>query len=628
MVRNLSEKRKESKVKENEMIGPVKDIEIPTDTPEKSPENAGVANNDTAIEKASAEVSESVSNPDSTDAEVLDIAPNTDIPESINHVEITMVNGRIEIIEPSDTSDVIASENQNNTIEVTFGSAPQNANTGDIPAMTLTELVSVRRKRRSSKMPKAMRSVNRSRKKSISSFILCVLLAAVVGVGALWLIGYTSVSNSPSRQMLSQPCTVLPRSEQYTDTPDVSDSDASYPPSHYSGGFTGVVGLGFERVLSVSRPVAVSSEVEAGSKHISVDRFLRKDADAKFVTDMKSLDTSVPGCYQIELDIDGQIYHSFLFVIDTVAPVASVSDVIAYTGAPIDAINFFSNIVDETALTAHYETEPDFSAPYETNVTVILEDAGKNSIRHNAKLTVIDDVVPPVITGAVDRTVFIGETISYKDGVVVTDNKDGENITLNVDISKVNPTVAGQYPVTFSATDSTGLSTSVTVTFTVRTRAEQQLIDELNSLITPIYNSIIKDSMTQREKAYAIYKWTRSRIGYSGYSDKSDWRKAAIRGLKTRSGDCFTYFAISKAMLDHAGIDNIDVEKIKKPGRSRHYWSLINLGEGWYHFDSTQWVYKDADLFMLTDAQLDAFSRRHSNSHDFDHSLYPATPKS
>ena len=611
------------------MFGPVKDIRIPTDASGKSSEKASAADNVSARKKSSAKKpSVSAQKSDAPSEKALDITPNTDIPEHISNVKITMVDGYIEMVEPSNAPDGISSNNTVNTIDVTIGDPSPNVDADYIPAMTLTELVSVRRRKLGTKTHRVKSYSHRSRAKTITSFIICVILTAVVGIGALWIIGYTGISNEASRERLNHPCTVLPRTARYSDTQDISGSDASYPASHYNGGFAGILGLGFERVISVSGPVAVYSEVEAGAQHISTGRFLRKDTDAKFVTDMKALDTSVPGCYQIELDVDGQIYHSFLFVIDTVAPVASVSDVIAYTGKPIEAMTFLSNIVDATALTARYETEPDFSAPYETGVTIILEDAGKNSIRYNAKLTVIDDVVPPVITGAVDRIVFIGETISYKDGVVVTDNKDGENIALNVDISKVNPTVAGQYPVTYSATDSTGLSTSVTVTFTVRTQAEQQLIDQLNALVAPIYKSITNDSMTQREKAYAIYKWTRNHIGYSGYSNKNDWRKDAIRGLKNRSGDCFTYFAVSKAMLEYAGIDNIDVEKIKRPGRSRHYWSLVNVGDGWYHFDSTQWVFKDDNLFMLTDAQLEAFSRRHSNSHEFDHSLYPATPKS
>jgi len=508
-----------------------------------------------------------------------------------------------------------------------------------IPSMRLTELIEVRRtennysKKRRPSAPRTVASAKTSTAKKTVVYILIAAVTAAVIILALWIIGSNTAASDYSKEMLNGSSIALPRSAQYasaqgSENVTVDAEGAVYPPKSFGGGFWSVVRLGMEKVSSVMKPVAPTSEVEAGAEYISVGRFLREDADAKFVTDMSKLDTSVPGCYQIELDVNGKIYTSLLFVVDTVPPTAVASNTVAYTGTPIDAMKCFSDIVDETAVTASFETQPDFSVPAQFPVRVILEDAGKNRVVYEIQLTVMDDIEPPVISGAADRQAIVGDTVSYKEGVTVHDNKDGSNVALNVDISAVNSTAAGRYPVVYSATDSTGLSSSVTVYFTFITAGELQLIEELDRLVTPIYNSITNDSMTLREKARAIYNWTKYNISYSGYSDKTNWRKDAVRGLKQRSGDCFTYFAISKALLEKAGIPNIDVTKIYKPGRSRHYWSLIDVGTGWYHYDSTQWVYKNSDLFMLTDAQLLAFSQRHGNSHDFDRSLYPATPAS
>ena len=37
---------------------------------------------------------------------------------------------------------------------------------------------------------------------------------------------------------------------------------------------------------------------------------------------------------------------------------------------------------------------------------------------------------------------------------------------------------------------------------------------------------------------------------------------------------------------------------------ARHYWSLINVGSGWYHFDCTQYSYPESNFFMVTDKEL------------------------
>ena len=49
-------------------------------------------------------------------------------------------------------------------------------------------------------------------------------------------------------------------------------------------------------------------------------------------------------------------------------------------------------------------------------------------------------------------------------------------------------------------------------------------------------------------------------------------------------GDCYNYFACSKALLDRAGIPNVDLYRVG--GGTDHYWQLVNVGGGWYHFDA------------------------------------------
>jgi len=131
--------------------------------------------------------------------------------------------------------------------------------------------------------------------------------------------------------------------------------------------------------------------------------------------------------------------------------------------------------------------------------------------------------------------------------------------------------------------------------------------------------------MTKKEIAFAIYKWCSTEIAYTNDSDKSDWVKEAKHGFTTHAGDCFTYFSVAKALLTQADIPNMDVLK-SDTSHSSHYWSLVDVGEGWYHFDTTPRKGSGDYFFLVTDEQLESYSQSHSSSHIFDHSLYPATP--
>ena len=127
----------------------------------------------------------------------------------------------------------------------------------------------------------------------------------------------------------------------------------------------------------------------------------------------------------------------------------------------------------------------------------------------------------------------------------------------------------------------------------------------LHSEAQRILKKITTKDMNKMQKGYAIYRWTKRNISYAGSSDKSDYRIGARDGLLNRRGDCFTYFAVAKVLLDEAGIKNKSVVKLRKSEKeARHYWSLINVGTGWYHFDCTQYHYPKANFYMVTDKEL------------------------
>ncbi len=87
-------------------------------------------------------------------------------------------------------------------------------------------------------------------------------------------------------------------------------------------------------------------------------------------------------------------------------------------------------------------------------------------------------------------------------------------------------------------------------------------------------------------------------------------------------GDCYVYFCYAKVLLDRAGFENLQVTKTKTEGHSAHYWNLVYVKDGWYHFDTTP--RKDNfECCLLTDAELKAYSDTHDGTHVFDSSAYP-----
>lgn len=255
-------------------------------------------------------------------------------------------------------------------------------------------------------------------------------------------------------------------------------------------------------------------------------------------------------------------------------------------------------------------------------ITYGCVDSAGNVAKQKATVSVMRDRKGPVISGTQDIKVEMGGTVSYRKGVTVTDNHDPAP-KLSIDNSAVNLNKIGKYKVTYTATDASGNVTTVTIRVEVtRKKLYEEDADVLWPLADEILDSILTDDMTDMEKGFKIYQWCRRNILYSGRSDKASWVMGAYDAFTLRSGDCWNYYAASKALLTRAGIPNIDVITDENEYR-RHYWNLIDIGTGWYHFDSCPFEAGDDDFFMLTDAELDYWDRTHRGAHPYDSDLYP-----
>ena len=312
-----------------------------------------------------------------------------------------------------------------------------------------------------------------------------------------------------------------------------------------------------------------------------------------------------------------------------------VRDLCWPVGAPLPrAEDFVIDLPD--GCTVRYAEAYSFNAIKNYEIELILTDAGGLESRYGVSLKLIRDEEPPTVDGLRDHVAYLGgDGISYLAGVSTRDNCDGA-IDLQVDASAVNLKRIGVYPVIYTATDLAGNVARFRMTVTV---SEREITEEmLNPLLDDVIDDIIYKNMTLKQKLRAIYDYVYGHVAYTSIADKSNWISAAYEGLTTGQGDCYTYYALSKAFFERLGIENRDVERkqeaVIKTGE-RHFWNLVNIGSAkepsWYHFDACHLNGMAVPWgFLMTDAQLDSYSEyRQSASgvtdyfYAYDQSLHP-----
>lgn len=445
--------------------------------------------------------------------------------------------------------------------------------------------------------------------------------------------------------------------------------------------------------------------IEAGSNPPNLSEFFIEDQpSAEFITDISSIPIDKPGVHEIKLKIKNKEYHSTLEIVDTVPPKGEAVNYEIWSEEVKQPDDFVMNVVDMTDVKISFKVQPDYSKSGDQLVPIILRDTSDNTTVINATLTIKADKERPVIKGMKNQTIYIGESISYKEEVTVTDNRDehieieidhsgvnleeageyqvfyravdsagnkasttatitiladteppsikgvknqtifiGNNLSykrgvtvtdnrdkqvaLTIDNSEVNLKQKGQYPVIYRAVDLAGNIASTTATITVKEKPQKKLDpEELNNIADKVLRNIIKDGMSDVEKTWAIYKWVTNHISYTGYSDKSDWKKGALRGLKKATGDCYNYYATSRILLTRSGFEHQTVIREGGTRTTRHYWNLIKVNGSWYHFDTTPTI-NPYTGFLRTDNELRERSKVLKDYYSFDETKHPSTPE-
>ena len=367
-------------------------------------------------------------------------------------------------------------------------------------------------------------------------------------------------------------------------------------------------------------------EIEAGSPVPAASDFIKVPKDSiEVLSSTETLDSAHPGTYPLRFRWKIFNKTAKLIIRDTIAPQVEAKDVTGATNKKYAPADFIVSCSDATEVRLRYASEPDFTKEGRQSIEIIAQDAGGNETRSSVNLDLFDDTEAPVITGAINRTAYVKETIAYRTGITVTDNVDPAP-KLTIDNSEVDLNKEGIYPVTFTATDFCGNSSSVTVNVTVEpVPTGYENIEKLNEKAEQLLAKILTPEMTEIEKAFAIFRWIRTNVTWYGGRVQHNYVDQALKALNGTTGDCYTCTVGCKVLLEHAGFEVKYMERSGVPGI--HIWLMVKVGGEWYHMDPSPIYIHQFICFLGTDAQLKAFGNLRPNYYEHDWSQFPATPE-
>ena len=413
------------------------------------------------------------------------------------------------------------------------------------------------------------------------------------------------------------------------------------------GGNTSTYNASYTVIESVN---VVSWEI--GSELPTIEEFI-PNSNARFTEDPASLEIKKPGVYYIGVVLDGFNYKVTLVAEDTIAPTASAAEGISIMkGSPIPAIEtLITDIFDQTEVTLAFKDTYTSENPGILSVIVILTDEGGNQTEVLVPIAVkvenSSDVTPPVITLNPDYIeIGVGDSIPYTQYVSIVDDFDGaidiyDETRVSIDKTTLNAYLSGTYYVMITAVDSFGNSSSAKLTVRVK---DLVVTDEMTyALADKVLKKIIIPGMTREEQIKTVWEYCRStdHMLYTDVSNKSNsYITEAYYAFSFHRGDCYTYYSMAAVLYDRLNIPYYTVQRVAG-ARTRHWWLLVDFGDGWYHVDpcyhSPRFTRKHSDgstyyTFKLTDAELVEFTSFldqfyvNWKYYVFDKSAYPRTP--
>ncbi len=366
--------------------------------------------------------------------------------------------------------------------------------------------------------------------------------------------------------------------------------------------------------LEPSVSVKLGEETTVGVRDFVPDESI----SASFVTELVQ---GKGGIFTLRLLCAEREYEVECVITEDIPPQGTGKEVTVEAGTMPDPAVFVDGIVDDTPVTVSYKESQKFVQAGEQPLILVLTDLFGNVAEVEAVANIIPAANGPQFTGLETIYLEVGATVSYKTGVTATDAQDGQ-LSFEVDSGNFDNKTAGRYTVFYSATDSDGNMLIMPRTVVVESHIGQIVREKAQEVL----NDIIKPGMTHDEKIYAVFKRVWHYVWYSGNSDKSSLENAAYEGFAKWAGDCYTYYAMVRVMLDMLGIPNVEVSRVG--GNSHHWWNLVQFEDGkYYHVDATPHRVTNMEHFKMTESVITAYTnnpavaRRKPNYYVYDHTL-------
>lgn len=339
---------------------------------------------------------------------------------------------------------------------------------------------------------------------------------------------------------------------------------------------------------------------------------------ASFVTDLPA---GKGGVFKLQLLCAEREYEVECVIPEDIPPQGTGKEVTVEAGTVPDPAVFVDGIVDDTAVTVTYKDIPEFVQAGKQQMVLVLTDLFGNTAQVEAVANIVPAANGPQFAGLETIYLELGAAVSYKTGVTATDAQDGQ-LSYEVDPGNFDNKTAGRYTVFYSATDSDGNQLIVPRMVVVESHIGQVVRQKAQEVL----DEIIEPGMTRDQQIYAVFNRVWHYVWYSGNSDKTSVENAAYEGFTTWSGDCYTYYAMVRVMLDMLGIPNVEVTRVG--GNSHHWWNLVEFEDGkYYHVDATPHRVTNMEHFKMTESVITAYTnnpeimRRKPNYYVYDHTL-------
>lgn len=364
-----------------------------------------------------------------------------------------------------------------------------------------------------------------------------------------------------------------------------------------------------------------------------------QDHTAVSVAYAEEPDMTIEGDQQVQLavtDLGGNVTiatANLHLIFDRQAPqIQGVADATVYVGKPIE-IGVGVTVIDDLDPAPVFEMDAssvDQNKAGAYTVTYTAVDICGNETVETATITVIHDTQAPVIYGVNDLQTYQGSTVSYRNGIFVTDDYDTAP-TLTIDNSQVNLEEPGTYEFAYIATDAAGNETSVATTITVAAKPSSFVEESvIYAKADEILATFITEDMTPKEQVWAVYNWVTGHCYYNSNTDTNDRLQAAYVMMTRRSGDCYNYYAITSVFFEQLGLPNLMVQRAPNSGRrATHFWNMVSVdgGENYYHVDTCLSVNFSDRICLATDSLLERLSQQHYGYFAMEEGVYPPTPE-